>query len=154
MKLILIPLIFLILLGVSIQFFNFQTIGYTGESGTVDMPYSSGTQIDQLNLQQVTYQVTVMGGLIILFMTVIGVGILSGLNISLFGSTIQISQRSQNLLFNALVFGGIWGIFSTLAIVGVNNLSIFSVPVFGALLYFMLTLIYVLGVVKQIQGGG
>jgi hypothetical protein len=47
------------------------------------------------------------GGLIIMLIAV-GAGILTGLDISLFGSGIKLSETGQKLLFQFLFFGGMW----------------------------------------------
>lgn len=151
MKLILIPLFILILTSISVQMFNFQSPDFTGE-GNTNLP-SQSSQLTDLGISNTSFTVTVMGGFIILFTTIAGVGIISGLNISVFGSTVQISQRAQNILYNALFYGGLWGIFSVLASTGISGLGIFSVPIFGALFYLILSLIYVLGINQQIEKG-
>lgn len=158
MKLILIPLFFLILLAVTVQMVNFNTIDYSTSSGNSDINTVQGStnqqlQLNSLNSSNVSFNLTLMTGFLALFAVCIGAGILSGLNISIFGSTVQISERAQNLLYNSLFYGGLWGIFSVLATVGINGFGLFAFPVWGALFYLILTLLYVLGVNNQIQHG-
>lgn len=150
MKLILIPLFFIILIAISVQMINFQDLDYSTTSGNSNLGIDK-EQINDLGVNNATFNLTLMGGFITLFTVIIAIGVLSGLNISVFGSTVQISERSQKLLYNSTFYGGIWGIFSVLATTGINGLGLFSIPVFGAFFYIILTLIYVLGINQQID---
>jgi hypothetical protein len=151
MKLILIPLIILIVVAISVQMINLQPLS-TEYNGKIEQNTNGNTQINDLSGNSATFQVSLMGGFIALFTAIAVVGVLSGLNISVFGSTVQISERSQKLLFNSLFFGGIWGIFSVLATVGLNGLGIFSIPIFGGVFYLILTLFYIFGINQQVNG--
>jgi len=151
MKLILIPLIILILIAVSVQMINAQPI-QTTYSGTTSQDTNGNDQISELGGSTASFNLTVMGGFLALFTAIAVVGILSGLNISVLGSTVQISQRSQSLMFNSLFFGGIWGIFSVLATTGINGVGMFAFPYsMGVLFYLIMTLIYVMGINQQIN---
>lgn len=149
MKLIIFPLSILILLALSVQMFNLVPMNYTNTYGT--LYGSTNEQLISLGVIDTTFNITLMGGFLSLFATVAGIGIATGLNISVFGSTVRISQRSQNIIYNSMFYGGLWGMFSVLATVGINGLGLFSIEIFGALFYLVLTLFYVLGINQQIQ---
>lgn len=150
MKLILIPLFIIILIAISVQMMNFQTPDYSKASGTINNP-SQAEQITTLGVTSTAFTLTLIGGFLVLFGAVAVIGILAGLNISVFGSTVKIDSRPQNIIYNSMFYGGLWGIFSVLATIGINGLGLFSLPIFGYLFYAILTLIYVLGINQQIQ---
>lgn len=135
--------------------YNLQPLDYSNISGSTSInPNGSSNQNQQLNdtnAKTASFNISLMAGFLAFFTAIIAVGILSGLNISIFGSTVQLSQRAQNLLYNSLFYGGLWGIFSVLATIGINGLGLFSIPAFGAFFYLILTLIYILGINQQIQ---
>lgn len=160
-KYILTPLLLIMIIAFSVQFFNMTDITVnpydgtygsgTGINGTDE--YDGGDQIDFLGLGSVDFTTALMTGLIALFIVIIVIGIVSGLNISVLGSTVQISERSQKLLFVGLLYGGLWGMFSVLATIGVSGIGLFSIPLyFGVIFYFILTMIFIIGLAKEIDG--
>ena len=152
MKLIIAPLILLIIVALSVQFVSLGgfTSSYDGTS-TID---STNQQLIDLGVIEVSFNLVLITGFLTLFVSIAIIGILSGLNISVLGSTVQIHGRSQSILYNTLFYGGLWGIFSTLATVGLSSgIGLFDIPVFGIVLYAIMTLFYVLGINGQIQGG-
>ncbi len=159
MKLIFIPLLFIIILAISVQSINFVPYGYENIEDSFDNPakFSNGTygqEIQQLEMMQANFNLTLELGFITFFIAIIAVGIIAGLNVSVLGSTVQISERSQKLVYNSMFYGGLWGIFSVLATIGIRGYGLFSIPVYGVLFYLILTLVYVLGVNQQIEGTG
>jgi hypothetical protein len=148
LKLVLIPLFILILIAVTVQFFNFAPI-FSGGNYAYNSGVTSGT--GQVGI---VFTVGLSVGFLSLFGSAVIIGILSGLDISIFGSTVQISERSQKLIYHILFYGGLWGIFSVLSTIGINGLSLFAIPLWGILFYLILTLVYVLGVNQQIESTG
>lgn len=152
MKYILIPLFFIMLIAVTVQMVNFMEPNFSGEYSTnIDV---SNQQLTDAGVTSIVFNVTLLGGFLALFTSVVAVGILAGLNISIFGSTVQISSRSQNIIYNSMFYGGLWGIFSVLSTIGINGFGLFSLPILGYIFYGVLTLIYILGINEQIQTSG
>jgi hypothetical protein len=145
MKLIIIPLFILILLSIGIQMYNLQMPKVDSEGKYILAGQESLSFV---------FSVTLLTGFIGFFVVVAIVGVFLGLDISIFGSTAKLDQRSQNIAYNALFYGGLWGIFSVLATIGINGLGLFTDMIWGTLIYTILTLVYVLGINQQIQGGG
>lgn len=58
-----------------------------------------------------------------------------------------LSETSQHLLWNAIFYGAVWGIVSILPAP-----MIFSIEIFGGIIYITLTLIYVVAVLMTIGG--
>jgi len=146
MKLILIPLIVLITIALSVQMINLQNpqTTFIGQTG-ID------TGLTTFGLNSVTLSVTLISGFVGLFAGLVVLGVLIGADVEILGSTIKLSERSQKIAFNSLFYGGIWGLFSVLAIVGVNGLSLFSIPIFGAVMYMLLSLVYAVGINGEIN---
>lgn len=151
MKLILIPLLFLVLIAFSVQMINFVPVSTTYQGTSNNPDTSNSTQINDLGIVNTTFNITIMTGFLALFTAIIAVGVLTGLNISVFGSTVQLSLRSQKLVFVSMFYGGLWGLFSTLATVGLNGVGLFSIPTWGILFYLILTLFYIIGIDKLIE---
>lgn len=154
-KYIIVPLLIIVSLAVIIQFMNFQdltTANYNDQYQTnTGVNVGSSEQLDVLGLNNQTMTVTLLAGFIALFAGICATGIIAGLNISVFGSTVQISERSQKIIFNILLYGGLWGIFSSLAMLGMNGIGLNSIPIFGILFYGLLSLFYILGISKEIN---
>lgn len=149
MKLLIVPLLLLIIIAVSVQFVNFSYMDMTTTNSISSLDVNS-TQLTDLGVTSSTFSITLMAGFLALFISISVIGILSGLNISVLGSTVQISERSQNILYHSLFYGGLWGIFSTLATIGISGIGLFNVP-YGTIFYMLMTLFYVLGINSQIQ---
>ena len=155
-KFIFIPLILLICVAVTVQLVNLTPL--TGDrTSNVDL----GTLPDEdvelpfgLGLQQ-TFTIIATVGFITLFASITILGILAGTRITILTNTLQLSEYSQKVIYNALTWLGIWGIFSTLATIGMGGIGgIFSIPIFGIFGYLFLTLLYVMGILKEINGSG
>lgn len=145
MKLIIIPLFFLIMISICVQMANFTPISST---------YSTNISVVENSPLNFAYTVTILGGFLGFFIGIVVIGVLIGIDVSIFGSTFSLSPRSQNIAYNALFYGGLWGIFSVTATVGINGLGLFSIPLeYSGFMYIILTLIYVLGINQQIQSG-
>lgn len=147
------PLTLLIIIAISVQMINFQTpLSGTYTSDTSGNP--NNEQASALgNIFSVSLVLVATTGFLTLFVGMIVLGVLMGLNISVFGSTVQISARAQKILFNGLFYGGLWGLFSVLATVGVNGIGLFSLPMIGIIFYLIISLFYVLGINSEINKG-
>lgn len=150
MKLILGPLFILIIIALCVQFISLGSF----QNALTSDPSIDATNDQLTGLTSYSMNVSLIAGFVTLFLGIIVIGILSGLNISVLGSTVQISERSQKLLFNGLLYGGLWGLFSVLATIGVTGtvFGIFSIPLFGAIFYGILSLLYIIGISQQIDG--
>lgn len=85
-------------------------------------------------------------GMLALLIGFIALG--TALGITIFGT--GLSDSSQNVIYKSVFFFAIWGIFSALGC-GFNGVGLFSIPVFGSVLYIVITLCYVVGVQSQIN---
>lgn len=160
-KLVLIPLISLIVIALFVQFYalggvsdSFTTTNGYG-NGTNDLQGYNGTngQLDLSGISTNTVTLVLSTGFIALFLGMAIIGILAGLDIEVLGSTIKLSERSQKLMYNGLLYGGLWGLFSVLATTGVNGNGegLFSIQIGGIIIYAFMTLFYVLGVNQEIN---
>lgn len=151
-KLILIPLILLIVIAITVQLVNLTPISGDRTGGT-----EIGTVPDSdvklpFGLNQ-TFTIVATVGFISLFALITILGVLAGTKVEVLGSTIQLSDYSQKVIYNALTYLGIWGIFSVLSTVGLGGIGgIFSIPILGLFGYVFLTLLYVTGIVQEING--
>ena len=140
-NLILFPLLLLIIVGTFSQLYNNNIIDFSSENTqTQDLEgvqSVNGTDttvsIGEFSLI-LDFNMTTGLVIIIAVATVLG---LIGLNV--LGS--GLSDRSVKIIWNGIVYYGLWAIFSVFAIAGV-----LSIPYFGGFLWFLLTFIYTLGV--------
>lgn len=95
--------------------------------------------------ESVAFSIDPVGGFIIMITIVLGVGIAAG--IRAVGS--GLADTTIELITKATFFLGLWGVLSGF---GYSVLS--SLPLFGAYIYLMLTLSYVVGFVMMLKGGG
>lgn len=157
MRFIMLPLVLLMfssLLGVA------RVVGYVDFGGnpfSSDYYNSSGIEYSQtgnLTLNQtestvstetasVAISAVVASGVISLVVSSIALAVVSGINV--LGS--GLSDVSVEAIFKSASLYGLWCLFSVLAL-----LMFLEVPVFGLLLYFVLTLFYSVGVVNSIGG--
>jgi hypothetical protein len=160
-KLILIPLLCIIAIAFFVQFYALGTvndsmngnIGYN-ETGINGYNGTNGQgQLDLSGLSDSALTLSLTVGFLALFIGMLVTGILIGLDVEVLGSTIKLSERSQKLAFNGLFYGGLWGLFSVLATVGVNgyNIGLFSVPIGGIIIYAIMTLFYILGINEEMN---
>lgn len=92
-----------------------------------------------------TLRIDPVVGLITIFIVIIVIAVLLGLQILASG----LSPESVRFIMLALLYFGLWGLLSTACF----NL-ITSIQVFGTMIYLVLTIAYVIGVVQKISGGG
>lgn len=138
-KLILIPVAFMLLL--TLFAFTYTGIQFTGISSdnsnvsgiTID---GEPTQVEIDNAGSYEFNIWSTAGIILILTAATAVGIVAGL--SVLGS--GISVLSQKMLFDSVLFGGLWACLSaaTVGIVFGNQ--------FVALLWMVLTIMYVIGI--------
>lgn len=119
--------------------------GNSFTSYVVNESYSSnvnGTTTDY-TISNEGFGLDAYAGAIGWLVVIVAIGVACG--IMILGS--GLSETSQSLLWNAIFYGAIWGIVSILPAP-----MIFSVEVFGGLIYITLTIIYVVGVIMTIGG--
>lgn len=138
------PLLILIIISVFTQFYYYDSVIFSSDSNQTQI--ISGTQslngssqdieLDNANLD-LTFDM--QNGLLL----IVGSGIALGLiGLQVVGS--GLGERAQKIIWNGIIYYGLWAIFS---ILGYN--SILSIPLFGALLWFMLTFFYSYGVFNK-----
>lgn len=150
-KLILYPLIILMFVGAYYQLINSQS--YVGFSMTSSASYSaSGEQIlgETTNVltQEATYQIygiNVMTGFVIFITVFVIIGVLAGIKV--LGS--GLSTYSVMLIHKSAVYWGLWTIFSSFSLA-----SFLSIPLFGAFMWFLLTLLYAVGFFQTLGSSG
>ena len=101
----------------------------------------SELELEQGNLS-LGFDMTV--GMVSIIISAVALGLI-GLNI--LGSGLD--PQAVKIIWNGIVFYGLWAIFS---VMGYN--SIVSIPTFGVLFWFMMTFIYSLGVFGKMGSGG
>jgi hypothetical protein len=92
-----------------------------------------------------TFTVDEFWGLIFIIVIIAIIGAFMGIQI--FGS--GMSSRSIHLLTTAVIYVGIWGLFSMMAM----DLLI-DIPYFGAVIWFALTFLYAFGVIRKFTESG
>lgn len=152
MKLIIFPLFFIILIAISVQLINFSPL-YSGGISNTGLE-SGENSLQLIGISDMIFDISLGIGFLGLMISSALIGILSGLQIEVIGSTLQLSEQAQKILQIGLFYVGLWGIFSLLASTGLLGIGIFSIPVFGILFYLILTLLYVLGIQQQISNSG
>lgn len=85
----------------------------------------------------------ITGAIVIL---IVIVTIASVIGIQILGS--GLSDASVRVITAVLVYSGLWGVLSVL-----SGSLIFSIEVFGSVIYIVLTLFYVIGVVEKVTEG-
>lgn len=148
--LILYPLLIIFLLGAFCQLLNISAIDMS-YNGTLASMNTTGNQTlngttQELSQQQQSssFAVDMTTGLIALIIGLVAVGVVAGIRV--LGS--GLSEFSVNLIYKAVVYYGLWGMFSALAIDG-----FISIPFFGAFFWLGLTLVYSLGFFQSIGKG-
>jgi len=152
-KLIYIPLLFLISIACCVQLINLQT-PFQGEYNSdvnLDPDEQTTTKIGAMMSTSITVVAT--AGFVTMFISMIVLGVLISVDWSLLGSTIKMGERGQKLIFNGLFYGGLWGLFSVLATIGINGVGLFSLPLLGIFTYLIMSLFYILGINAQINSG-
>jgi len=138
------PLVILMTIGLFTQFYYYDTA--TFDSDEIQTQDIIGNQTlneeeSELELEQgsldLSFDMTV--GLVAV---IIGGIVLGLIGIQVLGSGLP--DRSIKIIWNGIVFYGLWLIFSVL---GYN--SIVSIPTFGIIFWFIITFIYSLGVFER-----
>ena len=101
----------------------------------------SELELEQGNLS-LGFDMTV--GMVSIIISAVALGLI-GLNI--LGSGLD--PQAVKIIWNGIVFYGLWAIFSVM-----GYSSIVSIPTFGVLFWFMMTFIYSLGVFGKMGSGG
>lgn len=122
------------LIGLSVLniLFGGDWLGFSFEGG-----FTSGLEVDS------SFAIDQFWGLLGTIITIALIGALFG--IQLFNS--GLNSESVRVLILTFTYIGIWGLFSLLSFD-----LIMSIPVFGAIIWFVLTFVYALGVIKKFSG--
>lgn len=149
-KLIWIPLTTIILLAIvssvyidTTTFGGNTTINQPGEitvNGTTTNVTIPGSGVQTFNMSGIQM------ALVILFSAII-LGTVTGIHF--LGS--GLSDTTQKIIFNSVIYLGLWGIFSILAYDLLSDMS--TELGFGILLWMILTIVYIIGFAQTIQGG-
>jgi hypothetical protein len=150
-ELIVIPLTVLMFFGVVNILLLVQSLSYTTfsapanytQSGTSGQQTLNGNNSQSLSTGSKTYNfgLGLTTGFLIFLTVAVAIGVASG--ITILGS--GLSGSSVMIIFKSTVFFMMWGFCSALGI-GL----IVSVPVFGYVIYLILTLLYSVGVILSI----
>ena len=135
MKLISISLLPLIVLSFISIIFGNDFVQYTIE-GEV--------RGDYLIIEQTYFNIDLMVGAIIIIITIASAVALIGLKILGTG----LSDESVRTIIIAISYTTIWSVLSALAIP-----LLYSIDVFGILIYVALTIVFVIGVIEKMSGG-
>lgn len=142
----------LLMFPITVMFFlSVYTITNTGETyessteNQSDVILPNGTAVDLPGFGSSNINLWVLGGSIALLGIAFAIAIGGGLEITIFGSTIQMSDYSVHVAFNALIFTGIWGALTGFNYEMVNSSWLTTLSWLGV------TIMYVIGVVMQIN---
>lgn len=138
------PLLIMLVVGSFYQVYRYDEISLSS-SDTVTQELTGNQTLDEVESQidlenaslSLDFDMTV--GLIGIVVSAIALGLI-GLNFVGSG----LSDRSVKIIWNGIVFYGLWTIFSILAF---NPIAL--IPIFGVLLWFILTMVYSLGVFNR-----
>lgn len=165
-KLIMIPIFIMIFCAILTQGLKTSTIGFqntqqfqiqnkTGTSeghyvwhfsgGFLTQEWVSGTSETGQSIPSV--DIIGVDGLLALLIGFIAIG--TALGITIFGS--GLSNSSQNVIYKSVFFYALWGIFSALGCGVSGDVGLLSIPIFGTLIYIIISLCYVVGVQSQIN---
>jgi hypothetical protein len=153
MKLILIPLLILILFATINQLLPLgsQTINFTSSTTTAAYNITGNQTLDATTSVltntgvQSVWDINMTAGIIALIIALVAVGVAAG--ITVLGS--GLSNFSVQLIYKSATYYGLWGVFSALGFVG-----FLSIPIFGLMLWLILTLIYSVGFFQSLNVGG
>lgn len=98
----------------------------------------------ELPIGDFTIKIDPVAGLIVIFIVIIVIAALLGIQILASG----LSPESIKFIMNAILYFAIWSLLSTLCF----NLIV-SIEIFGTLIYITLTIAYVIGVIQKLSGG-
>ncbi|MGB5911852.1 MAG: hypothetical protein WBH31_11715 [Promethearchaeia archaeon] len=120
-------------------------------SHIIDIEYSGIVDIDDVpalfeieSVSQDFYVDPLLGALVILTSIVVIAGVIG---IQILGS--GISESGHRTITICIIYAGIWTMLSVLA-----SPLIFGITQFGGFIYVVITILYVIGVIKMIGGGG
>lgn len=135
------PLIVLITISLFTQFYYYDTATFSSEESQnqtlIGNQTLSGEESElELDNAELSLDFTMTVGLVAVIAGAIALGLI-GLNV--LGS--GLSDFSVKIIWNGIVFYGLWSIFSVL---GYNSIA--SIPTFGVIFWFLLTFVYSLGV--------
>jgi len=149
-SLVIYPLLILIVIGSFYQIYKYDK-NYNLSANDIYSQNISGIQTlndteQELELEQgsLSLNFDMTTGLIAIIVGAIALGLIG---VKVLGSGLD--GYSIKIIWNGIVFYGLWAIFSILAF----N-SIVSIPFFGVLLWFLLTVFYTLGVFGKMGSGG
>lgn len=153
MKLILIPLLILIMFATLNQLLPLgsQTINFTSSTATSAYNITGNQTLDSVTYElsnvgaSTVWDVNMTAGIIALIIALVAVGVAAG--ITVLGS--GLSNFSVQLIYKSATYYGLWGVFSALGFVGFS-----SIPIFGLMLWLVLTLIYSVGFFQTLNVGG
>jgi len=149
-KFIYYPLILLFMITVFTQLINIGSLDFDYEGSQEQglegsQTLNAETSTLELESGSLSLDYTLSTGIIIITVSAIALGLI-GLNV--FGS--GLSSFSVKIIWNGIVFYGLWLIFS---VTGFNFFS--SIPHYvGAVFWIGLTLVYSLGVFEKMGSGG
>jgi len=141
------PLILLVILGAFSQLVYLESVNLSSNSTIseelVQNQTLTGTE-SELEVYggsfTIDFEMTI--GLIVIIVSALFLGLIG---IKVLGS--GLSEHSVKIIWNGLIYYGLWGVFSAFAI----N-AFFAIPIFGAFFWFVLTFIYTLGLLSKMGG--
>lgn len=144
MKLIYIPLALLMFTAVFMQ--GFALAGGSSLSSD-DFSATLNDTGDESTLTVEGYDVEVgfdaQDGILVFVVSMVAVAVVAG--ITVVGSGLK--EISIKVLYVTVALFGVWGLISLFAVGGLT-----AIPVFGSVFYFILTLVYGLGVFQMVGG--
>lgn len=108
--------------------------GSSASSGTVDIPSAGSQEID----------LWIIAGAVAILFIAIGIGTVAGINVLGTG----LSEFSQSLIFQSILFVGLWT-----ALTIIVNEYVF-VTVYTQMIWLMLTIAFVIGIGQQMTNAG
>lgn len=146
-KLLIFPMAFMLILTIfGSVFSNYHPTGTTGDysnqSGAVVQGENATVDIPSGDSETVNIWTT--AGAMVILILAISIGVIAGIKI--LGS--GLSDMSQNLIFNGILFLGLWACLSAISAVFLFDTSI------STLLWIFLTTIYIIGMGIHLNGSG
>lgn len=151
MKLILLPLILLAFSAVMTQmivaeeYYTTTSTSYNVDPALGNQTIDGTPQTMDIEGYGVSAGFDLETGVIAVVIVVMAIGVVAG--ITVLGS--GLSDVSVSIIYKSVMFYTLWLLLSVFGLEGIT-----TVPIFGWVFYFFLTLVYSLGVVQQIQGSG
>jgi len=144
-NLIVYPLLLLVVIGSFYQLVTLTSIDFSQDQTQTETLQQNqtldGTESElEIEGGSLNIDFTMSVGLIVIIISAIALGLI-GINV--LGS--GLSDNSVKIIWNGIIYYGLWGIFSAL---GFNVFTLIPVG-FGLLIWFILTMVYSLGVFHQ-----